>query len=80
MEYGIKNRVGYGRQWMCRVLINSRFGVLYSSNFWILNPTFCKVSIKLYRKTPTFSGRWLFYSNFQNPNENAGVVGWSRLG
>ena len=38
-----------------RVLINSRFGVSYS-NFSFLTPTFWKVSIEKYGKTPTFSG------------------------
>ena len=52
-----------------RVLINSRFGVSYS-NFSFLTPTFWKGSIEKYGKTPTFSGRQHFYSNFQNPSEN----------
>ena len=38
-----------------RDLINSRFGVSYS-NFSFLTPTFWKVSIDKYGKTPTFSG------------------------
>ena len=37
-------------------LINSRFGVLSYSNFSFLTPTFWKVSIDKYGKTPTFSG------------------------
>ena len=36
-----------------RVLINSRFGVSYS-NFSFLTPTFWKVSIEKYGKTPNF--------------------------
>ena len=39
----------------CRDLINSRFGVSYS-NFLFLTPTFWKVSIDKYGKTPTFLG------------------------
>ena len=39
----------------CRVLINSRFGVIYS-NFSFLTPTLWKVSIEKYGKTPTLSG------------------------
>ena len=39
----------------CRDLINSRFGVSYS-NFSFLTPTFWKVSIDKYGKTPTLSG------------------------
>ena len=39
----------------CRDLSNSRFGVSYS-NFSFLTPTFWKVSIDKYGKTPTFSG------------------------
>ena len=54
----------------CRVLVKSKFGVFYS-NFLSLTPTFCKVSIEKYSKTPTFSGRQHFYSYFQNPSENS---------
>ena len=54
-----------------RVLVNSKFGVFYS-NFLSLTPTFCRVSIEKYSKTPTFSGRQHFYSYFQNPSENSG--------
>ena len=48
----------------CRVLINSRFGVSYS-NFSFLTPTFWKVSIEKYGKTPTFSGRQHFTPIFK---------------
>ena len=53
-----------------RVLINSKFGVFYS-NFLSQTPTFWKVLIEKYSKTPTFSGRQYFYSYFQNPSENS---------
>ena len=52
-------------------LVNSQFGVFYS-NILSLTPTFCKVSIEKYSKTPTFSGRQHFYSYFQNPSEDPG--------
>ena len=47
-----------------RVLINSRFGVSYS-NISFLTPTFWKVSIEKYGKTPTFSGRRHFTPIFK---------------
>ena len=52
-----------------RVLINSRFGVSYT-NFSFLTPTFWKVSIEKYGKTPNSFWTTAFYSNFQNPSEN----------
>ena len=55
---------------LIRVLINFKFGLFYS-NFLILIPTFSKVKIEKYGKTPTFSGRQHFYSYFQNPSENS---------
>ena len=54
-----------------RVLTNSKFGLFYS-NFLILTPTFSKVPIEEYGKTPNFSGKQCFYSYFQNPSENSG--------
>ena len=54
-----------------RVLTNSKFGLFYS-NFLILTPTFSKVPIEKYGKTPNFSGKQHFYSYFQNPSENSG--------
>ena len=53
------------------VLTNSTFGLFYS-NFLILTPTFSKVPIEKYGKTPIFSGKQHFYSYFQNPSENFG--------
>ena len=53
-----------------RVLVNSKFGVFYS-NFFSLTPTYCKVSIEKYSKTPTFSGRHHFHLYFQNPSDNS---------
>ena len=53
-----------------KVLVNSKFGVFYS-NFLSLTPTFWKVLIEKYSKTPTFSGRQHFYSYFQNPSDNS---------
>ena len=53
-----------------RVLTNSKFGLFYS-NFLILTPTFSKVPIEKYRKTPFFSGKQHFYSYFQNRSENS---------
>ena len=53
-----------------RVLTNSKFGLFYS-NFLILTPTFSKVPMEKYGKTPNFSGRQHFYSYFQNPSENS---------
>ena len=53
-----------------RVLTNSKFGLFYS-NFLILTPTFSKVPIEKYVKTPILSGKQNFYSNFQNPSENS---------
>ena len=53
-----------------RVLTNSKFGLFYS-NFLILTPTFSKVPIEKYGKTPIFSGKQHFYSYFQNPSENS---------
>ena len=53
-----------------RVLTNSKFGLFYS-NFLILTPTFSKVPIEKYGKTPFFSGKQHFYSYFQNPSENS---------
>ena len=53
-----------------RVLINSKFGLFYS-NFLILTPTFTKVPIEKYGKTPIFSGKQHFYSYFENPSENS---------
>ena len=38
-----------------RVLTNSKFGLFYS-NFLTLTPTFSKVPIEKYGKTPNFSG------------------------
>ena len=58
---------------LCRVLVNSKFGVFYS-NFLSLTPTFCKVSTEKYSKTPTFSGRQHFYSFFQNPSDNFALM------
>ena len=58
--------------WLCRVLTNSKFGLFYS-NFLILTPTFSKVPIEKYGKTPIFSGKQHFYSYFQNPSENSGL-------
>ena len=55
-----------------RVLTNSKFGLFYS-NFLILTPTFSKVPIEKYGKTPIFSGKQHFYSYFQNPSENSVV-------
>ena len=43
------------------VLINSKFGLSYS-NFLILTPTFSKVPIEKYDKTPFFPGKQHFYS------------------
>ena len=54
----------------CRVLTNSKFGLFYS-NFLILSPTFSKVTIEKYGKTPIFFGKQHFYSYFQNPSENS---------
>ena len=54
-----------------RVLTNSKFGLFYS-NFLNLTPTFSKVPIEKYGKTPNFSGKQHFYSYFQNPGENSG--------
>ena len=56
-----------------RVLTNSIFGLFYS-NFLILTPTFSKVPIEKYGKTPIFSGKLHFYSYFQNPSENSVVT------
>ena len=53
-----------------RVLTNSKLGLFYS-NFLILTPTFSKVPIEKYGKTPSFSGKQHFYSYFQNPSENS---------
>ena len=58
---------------MGRVLINSNIGLFYS-NFFILTPTFPKVPIEPYGKTPNFSSRQHFYSYFQNPSENSACV------
>ena len=55
---------------MIRVLTNSKFGLFYS-NFLILTPTFSKVPIEKYGKTPFFSGKQHFYSYFQIPSENS---------
>ena len=55
-----------------RVLTNSKVGLFYS-NFLILTPTFSKVPIEKYGKTPIFSGKQHFYSYFQNPSENSGA-------
>ena len=55
---------------MIRVLTNSKLGVFYS-NYLILTPTFSKVPIGKYGKTPIFSGKQQFYSYFQNPTENS---------
>ena len=57
--------------WVLRVLTNSKFGLFYS-NFLILTPTFSKVPIEKYGKTPNFSGKQHFYCYFQNPSENSG--------
>ena len=57
-----------------RVLVNSISGVV-NSNFLSLTPTFYKVSIEKYSKTPLFSGRQPFYSYFQNPSENSEITG-----
>ena len=54
-----------------RVLTNSKFGLFYS-NFLIVTPTFSKVPIGKYGKTPIFSGKQHFYSYFQNSTENCG--------
>ena len=64
--------IGYACNNTCiiRVLTNSKFGVFYS-NFLILTPTFSKVPIEKYGKTPIFSGKQHFYSYFQNPSENS---------
>ena len=56
-----------------RVLINSKFGLFYS-NFLILTPTFSKVPIEKYGKTPNFSSKQQFYSCFQNPSENSVIL------
>ena len=53
-----------------RVLTNSKFGLFYF-NFLILTPSFSKVLIEKYGKTPNFSGKQHFYSYFQNPSENS---------
>ena len=53
-----------------RALTNSKFGLFYS-NFLIVTPTFSKVPIEKYGKTPIFSGKQHFYSYFQNPSENS---------
>ena len=47
-----------------RDLVNSRFGVSYS-NFSFLTPTFWKVSIDKYGKTPAFSGGQYFTPIFK---------------
>ena len=52
-----------------RVLTNSKFRLFYS-NFLILAPTFSKLPIEKYGKTPFFSGKQHFYSYFKNPSEN----------
>ena len=59
-----------------RVLTNSKLGLFYS-NFLILTPTFSKVPIEKYGKTPSFSVKQHFYSYFQNPSENSEVGLWS---
>ena len=56
-----------------RVLTNSKFGLFYS-NFLNLTPTFSKVLVEKYGKTPIFSGKQHFYSYFQIPSENSGVA------
>ena len=63
---GDKNKVN-------RVLTNSELGLFYS-NFLILTLTFSKVPIEKYGKTPNFSGKHHFYSYFQNPSENSGLI------
>ena len=49
----------------------SEFSLTPNFECFTLTPTFCKVSIEKYGKTPTFSGRHHFYSYFQNPSENS---------
>ena len=49
-----------------KVFTNSKVGLFYS-NFLILTPTFSKVPIEKYSKTPFFSSKQHFYSYFQNP-------------
>ena len=53
-----------------RDLTNSKFGLFYS-NFFILTPTFSKMPIEKYGKTPIFSDKQHFYSYFQIPSENS---------
>ena len=53
------------------VLINSKFRLFYS-NFFILTPTFSKVQIVKYGKTPNFFSRQHFYTHFQSNSENSG--------
>ena len=50
------------------VLMNSKFGVFYSS--FLSRTQLFAVSIEMFSKTPNFSGRQHFYSYFQNPSEN----------
>ena len=45
--------------------------VLTNSKFLTLTPTFSKVPIDKYGKTPNFSSKQHFYSYFQNPSENS---------
>ena len=49
----------------------------FTPTFWFWLPTFSKVPIEKYGKTPIFSGKQHFYSYFQNPSENSdrGVQG-----
>ena len=46
----------------------------FYSKFLSLTPTFSKVPMEKYGKTPIFSGKQHFYSYFQNPSENSAIL------
>ena len=55
--------------------------VVGTPNVEFCTPTFCKESINMDIKTQTFSGRRLFYPNFQNLNEPSEIwaMSWENL-
>ena len=48
-------------------------------NLDYFTPTFSKVTIEKYGKTPFFSGKQHFYFYYQNPSENSGRVKHHKL-
>ena len=47
-------------------------------NLDYFTPTFSKVPVEKYGKTPNFSGKQHFYSYFQNPSENSVLVSYDK--